>query len=127
MFTHFLRVKPESNKWYQDFALISGSLENIFTMVPQMKTKETTCCCVSSFIIPSGMCHNYKAFQILLKIFFFFFTLENVDQFTWFSHMWNHQQPHLYDNGTLLAMDMMLNKNFAKVRLNIITTSSLKL
>ncbi|KAJ1528835.1 hypothetical protein ONE63_007209 [Megalurothrips usitatus] len=40
--------------------------------------------------------------------------LENVDKFTWFSHMWNHQQPHLYDNGTQLAMEMMLNKNFAK-------------
>lgn len=40
--------------------------------------------------------------------------LENVDKFMWFSHMWNHQQPHLYDNLTLLMEDMMLNKNFAK-------------
>ncbi|CAH1996483.1 unnamed protein product [Acanthoscelides obtectus] len=40
--------------------------------------------------------------------------LENVDKFTWFSHMWNHQQPHLYDNLTLLMEDMQLNRNFAK-------------
>ncbi|XP_044268588.1 bifunctional heparan sulfate N-deacetylase/N-sulfotransferase isoform X1 [Tribolium madens] len=40
--------------------------------------------------------------------------LENVDKFMWFSHMWNHQQPHLYDNLTVLMEDMMLNKNFAK-------------
>jgi heparan sulfate-N-deacetylase len=29
--------------------------------------------------------------------------------------MWNHQQPHLYDNLTHLELDMTLNKNFAKV------------
>lgn len=40
--------------------------------------------------------------------------LQNVEKFMWFSHMWNHQQPHLYDNLTLLMDDMMLNKNFAK-------------
>ncbi|XP_058838598.1 bifunctional heparan sulfate N-deacetylase/N-sulfotransferase [Topomyia yanbarensis] len=40
--------------------------------------------------------------------------LRNVDQFNWFSHMWNHQQPHLYDNVTMLMNDMMLNKDFAK-------------
>lgn len=40
--------------------------------------------------------------------------LENVDKFMWFSHMWNHQQPHLYDNITQLQMDMLLNKQFAK-------------
>ena len=40
--------------------------------------------------------------------------LKNVDKFMWFSHMWNHQQPHLYDNLTLLTEDMLLNKNFAK-------------
>lgn len=40
--------------------------------------------------------------------------LENIDKFMWFSHMWNHLQPHLYDNLTLLMEDMMLNKNFAK-------------
>jgi hypothetical protein len=33
----------------------------------------------------------------------------------WFSHMWNHQQPHLYDNLTQLEMDMTLNREFAKV------------
>jgi heparan sulfate N-deacetylase/N-sulfotransferase NDST2 len=33
----------------------------------------------------------------------------------WFSHMWNHQQPHLYDNITQLEMDMTLNREFAKV------------
>lgn len=40
--------------------------------------------------------------------------LQHVDKFMWFSHMWNHQQPHLYDNITLLMDDMVLNKNFAK-------------
>ncbi|XP_073982493.1 N-deacetylase and N-sulfotransferase sfl [Rhodnius prolixus] len=40
--------------------------------------------------------------------------LENVNKFTWFSHMWNHQQPHLYENQTQLEQDMVLNKNFAK-------------
>lgn len=40
--------------------------------------------------------------------------LKNVDKFMWFSHMWNHQQPHLYDNLTQLQMDMLLNKQFAK-------------
>lgn len=40
--------------------------------------------------------------------------LRNVDQFNWFSHMWNHQQPHLYDNLTLLMNDMLLNKEFGK-------------
>lgn len=40
--------------------------------------------------------------------------LENVDKFMWFSHMWNHQQPHLYDNLTQLIDDMLLNRQFAK-------------
>uniref|UniRef100_A0A1B6C2B3 Uncharacterized protein n=1 Tax=Clastoptera arizonana TaxID=38151 RepID=A0A1B6C2B3_9HEMI len=40
--------------------------------------------------------------------------LENGHKFTWFSHMWNHQQPHLYENQTQLEMDMTLNRNFAK-------------
>lgn len=28
--------------------------------------------------------------------------------------MWNHQQPHLYENVTHLQLDMALNKQFAK-------------
>ncbi|PSN31955.1 Bifunctional heparan sulfate N-deacetylase/N-sulfotransferase, partial [Blattella germanica] len=40
--------------------------------------------------------------------------LENAGNFMWFSHMWNHQQPHLYDNLTQLEMDMTLNREFAK-------------
>lgn len=40
--------------------------------------------------------------------------LENIDKFSWFSHMWNHQQPHLYENESQLIADMILNKNFAK-------------
>jgi len=40
--------------------------------------------------------------------------LENAGSFMWFSHMWNHQQPHLYDNVTQLEMDMTLNREFAK-------------
>lgn len=42
--------------------------------------------------------------------------LRNVEQFNWFSHMWNHQQPHLYDNVTVLMADMMLNKDFARAK-----------
>ncbi|KAL0269790.1 UNVERIFIED_CONTAM: hypothetical protein PYX00_007403 [Menopon gallinae] len=40
--------------------------------------------------------------------------LENANKFIWFSHMWNHLQPHLYDNLTQLESDMVLNRNFAK-------------
>ncbi|XP_026676467.1 bifunctional heparan sulfate N-deacetylase/N-sulfotransferase-like [Diaphorina citri] len=43
--------------------------------------------------------------------------LENAHEFTWFSHMWNHQQPHLYENQTQLEVDMMLNKQFAKINI----------
>lgn len=39
--------------------------------------------------------------------------LKNAKKFIWFSHMWNHQQPHLYDNLTTLMQDMILNKEFA--------------
>lgn len=39
--------------------------------------------------------------------------LENAKRFIWFSHMWNHQQPHLYENLTVLEADMALNRNFA--------------
>lgn len=46
----------------------------------------------------------------------FLFTVEHIQNFTWFSHMWNHQQPHLYQNQTLLETDMYLNKKFATVR-----------
>lgn len=40
--------------------------------------------------------------------------LQNVKEFNWFSHMWNHQQPHLYDNVTVLMNEMKLNYGFAK-------------
>lgn len=40
--------------------------------------------------------------------------LQYVSEFNWFSHMWNHQQPHLYENLTHLMADMQLNKEFAK-------------
>lgn len=40
--------------------------------------------------------------------------LRSVEHFNWFSHMWNHQQPHLYDNLTQLTSDMELNKEFAR-------------
>lgn len=40
--------------------------------------------------------------------------LEHASRFMWFSHMWNHLQPHLYDNLTQLEQDMALNKEFAK-------------
>ncbi|XP_050056596.1 bifunctional heparan sulfate N-deacetylase/N-sulfotransferase [Aphis gossypii] len=40
--------------------------------------------------------------------------LENVDKFNWFCHMWNHMQPHLYNNETHLEYEMSLNKAFAE-------------
>lgn len=64
------------------------------------------------------------------KVFFFFFNnikfssfihycpfvlTENVDKFNWFCHMWNHMQPHLYNNETHLEYEMTLNKAFAEV------------
>ncbi|KAJ8731847.1 hypothetical protein PYW08_014577 [Mythimna loreyi] len=39
--------------------------------------------------------------------------LRNTEHFNWFCHMWNHQQPHLYNNVTHLESEMMLNKQFA--------------
>ncbi|XP_013178034.1 PREDICTED: bifunctional heparan sulfate N-deacetylase/N-sulfotransferase [Papilio xuthus] len=39
--------------------------------------------------------------------------LRNREHFTWFCHMWNHQQPHLYNNVSQLEAEMMLNKQFA--------------
>lgn len=39
--------------------------------------------------------------------------LKSVKHFNWFSHMWNHQQPHLYENISILIADMELNKHFA--------------
>ncbi|XP_067643649.1 bifunctional heparan sulfate N-deacetylase/N-sulfotransferase [Eurosta solidaginis] len=42
------------------------------------------------------------------------YLLRNVQEFNWFSHMWKHQQPHLYDNLTLLMSEMHLNYAFAK-------------
>lgn len=43
------------------------------------------------------------------------FIVENSDKFMWFGHMWNHIQPHLYWNTTQLTLDMLRNKEFAKV------------
>ena len=42
-------------------------------------------------------------------------TLEHINEFTWFGHMWSHQQPHLYQNVSSLQSDMLLNKQFAIV------------
>lgn len=39
--------------------------------------------------------------------------LRNREYFNWFCHMWNHQQPHLYNNVSHLESEMMLNKQFA--------------
>ncbi|KZS02017.1 Bifunctional heparan sulfate N-deacetylase/N-sulfotransferase [Daphnia magna] len=38
---------------------------------------------------------------------------KHANEFTWFGHMWSHQQPHLYENISLLEADMLLNKKFA--------------
>lgn len=45
----------------------------------------------------------------------FWFSIERSHEFTWFGHMWSHQQPHLYENVSILEADMILNKNFAIV------------
>ncbi|XP_067900152.1 bifunctional heparan sulfate N-deacetylase/N-sulfotransferase 1b isoform X2 [Heterodontus francisci] len=39
--------------------------------------------------------------------------LSNVDEFWWFPHMWSHMQPHLFHNQSVLAEQMLLNKQFA--------------
>ncbi|XP_048399755.2 bifunctional heparan sulfate N-deacetylase/N-sulfotransferase 1b [Stegostoma tigrinum] len=39
--------------------------------------------------------------------------LANVDEFWWFPHMWSHMQPHLFHNQSVLAEQMLLNKQFA--------------
>ncbi|XP_050669112.1 bifunctional heparan sulfate N-deacetylase/N-sulfotransferase [Leptidea sinapis] len=39
--------------------------------------------------------------------------LKNSAHFSWFCHMWNHQQPHLYSNVSQLEAEMMVNKHFA--------------
>lgn len=54
-------------------------------------------------IVVNEILHNSYTFQ-----------LHQPCRFTWFSHMWNHQQPHLYENVTHLQLDMALNKQFAK-------------
>ncbi|XP_032784405.2 bifunctional heparan sulfate N-deacetylase/N-sulfotransferase isoform X1 [Daphnia magna] len=41
------------------------------------------------------------------------YLLQHANEFTWFGHMWSHQQPHLYENISLLEADMLLNKKFA--------------
>ncbi|XP_043917596.1 bifunctional heparan sulfate N-deacetylase/N-sulfotransferase 4 [Protopterus annectens] len=39
--------------------------------------------------------------------------LKYIDDFWWFPHMWSHMQPHLFQNGSALAEQMVLNKEFA--------------
>ena len=38
------------------------------------------------------------------------FLMDNRDKFWWFPHDWNHIQPHLFDNATVLEQHMQLNK-----------------
>jgi len=61
-----------------------------------------------NFLMQSSMYSmKIRILVVISKIYNFF-------RFTWFSHMWNHQQPHLYENVTHLQLDMALNKQFAK-------------
>ncbi|XP_069782688.1 bifunctional heparan sulfate N-deacetylase/N-sulfotransferase 4 isoform X2 [Narcine bancroftii] len=39
--------------------------------------------------------------------------LKYVNKFWWFPHMWSHMQPHLFHNESVLADQMILNKEFA--------------
>ncbi|XP_072352278.1 bifunctional heparan sulfate N-deacetylase/N-sulfotransferase 4 isoform X2 [Scyliorhinus torazame] len=39
--------------------------------------------------------------------------LKYVNEFWWFPHMWSHMQPHLFYNESVLAEQMILNKQFA--------------
>uniref|UniRef100_UPI00398E9AF3 bifunctional heparan sulfate N-deacetylase/N-sulfotransferase 4-like isoform X2 n=1 Tax=Pristiophorus japonicus TaxID=55135 RepID=UPI00398E9AF3 len=39
--------------------------------------------------------------------------LKYVNEFWWFPHMWSHMQPHLFHNESVLAEQMILNKEFA--------------
>ncbi|KAL2078323.1 hypothetical protein ACEWY4_026008 [Coilia grayii] len=40
--------------------------------------------------------------------------LRHRKEFWWFPHMWNHMQPHLFHNVSVLAEQMRLNKQFAQ-------------
>ncbi|GCB68514.1 hypothetical protein scyTo_0010407 [Scyliorhinus torazame] len=44
--------------------------------------------------------------------------LKYVNEFWWFPHMWSHMQPHLFYNESVLAEQMILNKQFALVSTN---------
>ncbi|XP_077999800.1 bifunctional heparan sulfate N-deacetylase/N-sulfotransferase-like [Glandiceps talaboti] len=40
--------------------------------------------------------------------------IQYAHKFWWFPHMWNHMQPHLANNETLLRAEMIKNRQFAK-------------
>ena len=42
--------------------------------------------------------------------------LAHASAFSWFCHMWDHEQAHKFDNFTILTNLMQKNKRFAKVR-----------
>ena len=42
--------------------------------------------------------------------------LAHASAFSWFCHMWDHEQAHKFDNFTILTNLMEKNKRFAKVR-----------
>ena len=42
--------------------------------------------------------------------------LAHASAFSWFCHMWDHEQAHKFDNLTILTNLMEKNKRFAKVR-----------
>ena len=50
--------------------------------------------------------------------------IEHASSFSWFCHMWDHEQAHKFDNLTILKSLMEKNKRFAKVRLTSISERS---
>ena len=92
------------------FGLIWDTQESFITMGLMKRIKGMTIFCVSYNPIMFSPSYLYIA-QFFLSIHL----LERANEFTWFGHMWSHQQPHLYENVSSLEADMTLNKNFAIV------------
>ncbi|XP_071808785.1 bifunctional heparan sulfate N-deacetylase/N-sulfotransferase 3-like [Asterias amurensis] len=49
--------------------------------------------------------------------------VKNAQKFSWFPHMWNHAQPHTFDNQTQLVNDMKKNVHFAKTHQIVVDES----
>lgn len=82
------------------------------TSRPLVFTSACVCVCVcracARSCVFAGTAEEDEGDDLLLKY---------VDEFWWFPHMWSHMQPHLFHNESSLLEQMVLNKEFALVRL----------